>query len=89
MRWFLALVVGVAVLAGGGPARAAESDRLTAPEALVLVERLTIRPAPASSAPARASASVPTPPATSMRSGYRPAQVRARAPASRAPGGGA
>jgi hypothetical protein len=53
MRWFLALVVGVAVLAGGGPARAAESDRLTAPEALVLVERLTMDEALAAAGPGR------------------------------------
>jgi hypothetical protein len=52
MRWFLALVLGVAVLSGGGPARAAAADRVAPPLALVLVERLTMEEALAAAGPA-------------------------------------
>src|SRR4029453_12715430 len=39
MRWLLALVLGVVVLSGAGPARAADDGRVAPPGALVLVER--------------------------------------------------
>jgi hypothetical protein len=51
MRWVLALVVSVAVLLVGGPARAVAADRAAPPEALVLVERLTMDQALAAAGP--------------------------------------
>ena len=53
MRWFLALVLGVVMLSGGGPARAAAADELAPPVALVLVERLTMDEALAATGPGR------------------------------------
>jgi hypothetical protein len=53
MRWFLALVLGVVMLSGSGPARAAAADELAPPVALVLVERLTMDEALAATGPGR------------------------------------
>ena len=60
MRWFLALIVGVVmVVAGGGPAWAADATRapeetLGPPRVLVLVERLSMEEALAAAGPERA-----------------------------------
>jgi hypothetical protein len=51
MRWLLALVLGVVVLSGAGPARAADDGRVAPPGALVLVERLTMDEAVAAAGP--------------------------------------
>jgi len=51
MRWLLALVLGVVVLSGAGPARADEGGRVAPPGALVLVERLTMDEAVAAAGP--------------------------------------
>ncbi|MDF2742132.1 MAG: hypothetical protein K0S88_3502, partial [Actinomycetia bacterium] len=51
MRWLLALVLGVVVLSGAGPARADEGERVAPPGALVLVERLTMDEAVAAAGP--------------------------------------
>jgi hypothetical protein len=53
MRWFLALVLGVVVLAGGQPARAAGDERMAPPGTLVLVERVGMDQALAAAGPRR------------------------------------